>query len=148
MTGRGHHATGLAAGIGCAGLLHMFVAGAPWWFAPAAGWFGGIAPDALEWLGPVRIIAHRTITHWWLIWAVLAAFGAAHTGTVVGVTALATGSGGLMHALTDWPNPMGVPLFLPWRRHSLNWWRSGRHEFLLIVAAFGLAALTWGNYLL
>jgi hypothetical protein len=43
-----------------------------------------------------------------------------------------------MHLLADWPNPLGVPWIAG--RHSLNWWKSGRCD-LLIVAASWLIAL-------
>jgi membrane-bound metal-dependent hydrolase YbcI (DUF457 family) len=48
-------------------------------------------------------------------------------------------AGGMMHLLTDWPNPMGVPWI--WRRHSLSMWRSGRLEPMVIVLSWGGCAL-------
>ena len=43
--------------------------------------------------------------------------------------------GGLMHLLADWPNPLGVPWI--WRRHSLNLWKSGRCDLIVVAAAWG-----------
>ena len=52
---------------------------------------------------------------------------------------------GLMHLLADWPNPLGVP-WLYWR-HSLNWWKSGRCDLLVVgaswIAAFVCADHVW-----
>lgn len=42
--------------------------------------------------------------------------------------------GGLMHLLADWPNPLGVPWIL--QRHSLNWWKSGRCDLIVVAAAW------------
>ena len=42
--------------------------------------------------------------------------------------------GGLMHLLADWPNPLGVPWI--WRRHSLNLWKSGRCDLIVVAAAW------------
>jgi membrane-bound metal-dependent hydrolase YbcI (DUF457 family) len=49
--------------------------------------------------------------------------------------------GGVTHVLVDWPNPMGVPLWRPGKRHSLRWWRSGEHEIAIVLA---FSALAWG----
>ena len=48
-------------------------------------------------------------------------------------------SGGVMHLLADWPNPMGVPWIF--RRHSLSMWRSGNLEPVVIVLSWWGCAL-------
>jgi len=50
--------------------------------------------------------------------------------------------GGLLHLLTDLPNPMGIPIIAPNVRFSLKLWKSGRYEpaitffFLLLVLIY------------
>ena len=44
-----------------------------------------------------------------------------------------------MHLLADWPNPLGVPWII--RRHSLRWWKSGRHDLIVIGAAWLAATI-------
>ncbi|MCY1380028.1 hypothetical protein D9M69_678080 [compost metagenome] len=44
-----------------------------------------------------------------------------------------------MHLLADWPNPLGVPWIF--RRHSLRWWKSGRHDIIVIIAAWLAATI-------
>jgi hypothetical protein len=50
-----------------------------------------------------------------------------------------------MHLLADWPNPLGVPWI--WKRHSLNLWKSGRCDLLVVglawVAACFVARPLW-----
>ena len=36
--------------------------------------------------------------------------------------------GGLLHLLTDIPNPMGIPILTPTRRFSFKLWKSGKYE--------------------
>jgi hypothetical protein len=42
-----------------------------------------------------------------------------------------------MHLLADWPNPLGVPWII--KRHSLNWWKSGRCDIVVIALAWSAA---------
>jgi inner membrane protein len=141
MTRTGHHLTGLAAGILAAGLFHGTAPSLAWLIVPCA-WFGGVAPDRLEYLGPWRWVRHRTVTHWWLLWVALLGY-AVYLGGFAGALLFGFGLGGLTHLLFDLPNPMGVPALHPWHRVSLRWWRSGEHEWLLVPMAFGAAALPW-----
>ncbi len=94
------------------------------------------------------LIAHRTITHWWPLWA---AFGVWALYALLGQrgwatpiwAALGVSCGGLTHILCDWPNPMGVPGRTPWRRHSLRLWRSGEHEVRIVLTSAVLAVIPW-----
>lgn len=109
---------------------------------------GASAPDWLEisrgeykggrW-HRVSVIPHRTITHWvplWVIGLFLAVFS--RNPLLLGFML-----SGLAHLLTDFPNPMGVPVVHPWKRVSLRWWRSGENDGLLGVAAIGLGLVPW-----
>ena len=148
MTRTGHHLTGLAAGLAVAGLLHARIHPAGLVAIPA-GWLGGVAPDRLEYAGRLRWVSHRTLTHWGVPWFALAAWTAWLMVTAPGAPSwLACAlagftAGGLSHLFGDWPNPLGVPWWLPHRTHSLNWWTSGQYEWLIVPAAFGLAWLAW-----
>jgi membrane-bound metal-dependent hydrolase YbcI (DUF457 family) len=142
-----HHATGWAAGLIAAALVVQTGAAGPWHLgglaAFVAGVAGGTAPDWLEvawWSRARRLwIAHRTATHWGLGWlAVLVfAYGSLHHAKPYTTALFGFACGGVMHLLADWPNPLGVPWI--WKRHSLNWWKSGRCD-LLVVALAWLAA--------
>lgn len=156
MTGPGHHLTGIAAGLFAAGLARHFVPHVPVPILLAGAWFGGVAPDRLEFPARVagrirRAIPHRTITHWWALWAALGLWAtfvlmgivAADVPATAAWAALGAACGALTHLLCDWPNPTGVPSWTPWRRHSLRLWPSGEREFLLVAAAFGVAAVPW-----
>lgn len=125
MRGPGHHITGLAAG----GLVSSS-------FGPeslvlvAAAWAGGTAPDWMELrIFGRRLIPHRRITHWLGGWLALAIF-MLYAG-ITNPVALGFVVGCLTHCLVDLPNPTGVPLFHPWERTSLNWWRSGDYDWLV-----------------
>lgn len=115
---------------------------------------GATAPDWLE----IRkksggtVINHRTITHWLPIWIglfVLASY-MMNTGLMnifgheiepnkyIAASLLGFSIGGLLHLVVDFPNPMGIPVFTPYHRLSLNLWKSGKNEALVIsiVALF------------
>lgn len=148
MTRTGHHLTGLGAGLLTAALLRHLWPYLVWWPAVPAAWFGGIAPDRLEYVNRWRWVRHRTFTHWGLLWGALAAWavwrllqGLSPGWLDAGMAGFA--AGGLSHLLTDWPNPMGIPWLRPTRRHSLNWWPSGRHELEIVAAMAGLVWLSW-----
>jgi membrane-bound metal-dependent hydrolase YbcI (DUF457 family) len=139
-----HHATGWAAGTIAAVLVAQAGAAGPWHLgilaAFVAGIAGGTAPDWLEiawWSRSRRLwITHRTATHWGLGWAVVLAFSYHSLGRAQPLAAPLFGfaCGGFMHLLADWPNPLGVPWI--WKRHSLNWWKSGRCDLLVVALAW------------
>ncbi len=153
MRQAGHHATGLAGGTLVAGAVHLLHPGIPLVDLIAiggAGWFGGVAPDHLEYLPFVRIpwVPHRTLTHWGVLWVAGLAtslYVFVHAPTVVPATVLGFAFGGCLHLLFDWPNPTGVPWILPvpsWR-HSLHLWRSGEHDLALSITMITAALVPW-----
>lgn len=143
MTGKGHALVGVGVGLGLAG---FFPAGVPAILAFAGAVSGSTAPDWLElpqrasfWGGQgVRLIPHRTLTHWWPLWvaAILSTVQFLH-GAFFAPWLIGFAAGGLSHLLVDLPNPMGIPILTPFAksRRSLRWWRSGQNEFP-IVAVF------------
>jgi membrane-bound metal-dependent hydrolase YbcI (DUF457 family) len=149
---KAHQASGIAAGMLAAVIVVHKGAGGPYqlfaMLALLAGAWGGTAPDWLEiawWRskkqrGTRRLwIAHRTLTHWGIPWVTLLWYSYVSFNSIWWApVAFGFAAGGLMHLLTDWPNPMGVPWIF--RRHSLSMWRSGNLEFLVIVLSWGLCA--------
>jgi membrane-bound metal-dependent hydrolase YbcI (DUF457 family) len=150
-SGAAHRSTGWAAGTiaaaiveqsGAAGSHHVWSA-----LAFLMAFSGGTAPDWMEvswWArgqGRHSWITHRTWTHWgvpwlltlWLSYELLPVYP--WLSLVFGFAA-----GGVTHLLADAPNPLGVPWLFPTRRISLNLWRSGRCD-LLVVGSAWLAAL-------
>jgi membrane-bound metal-dependent hydrolase YbcI (DUF457 family) len=147
-----HRATGWAAGMIAAVLVARAGAAGIWNIgslaAFAAGVAGGTAPDWLEvawWSRTRRLwIAHRSATHWGLGWALALIYAYHFLGHAHPLAAPVFGfaCGGLMHLLADWPNPLGVPWI--WRRHSLNWWKSGSCDVLVVALAWaGAACVVW-----
>lgn len=145
---KAHHATGWAAGFIAAAAVEHAGMGGPWhvWSCLAlfGGGVGGSAPDWLEvawWRRSPRLwLTHRTLTHWGLAWLALLGWSylelARHwwAAPLFGFAA-----GGVMHLLTDWPNPMGVPWLFS--RHSLCLWKSGNCEPIIIGVAWSAALL-------
>lgn len=146
---KAHQGSGIAAGLLAAAIVVNAGAGGPYYvlalLAALAGRWGGTAPDWLEiawwrskkeYRGAARLwIKHRTVTHWGIPWVTLLIYSYVSLGSVWWApVALGFASGGMMHLLTDWPNPMGVPWI--WRRHSLSMWRSGRLESMVIVLSW------------
>ncbi|KDP84542.1 metal-dependent hydrolase [Cupriavidus basilensis] len=149
---KAHHATGWAAGLIAAAVVTKTGAGGTFHFAAAlaflAGVAGGGAPDWLEvawWSKSRRLwITHRTWTHWGIAWLALLAVAHRSLGLHwLAAPAFGFACGGLMHLLADWPNPLGVPWILG--RHSLNWWKSGRCD-LMVVAASWIGALALSRH--
>ena len=145
---KAHHATGWAAGVIAAALVAHAGAGGPYqvlsMLAFVMGALGGTAPDWLEvaWWAPKRRlwITHRTWTHWGLAWIALLVYTylqLPHHAWAPPLFGFA--AGGIMHLLADWPNPLGVPWII--RRHSLRWWKSGRHDLIVIGAAWLAATI-------
>lgn len=149
---KAHQASGIAAGMLAAVIVVHQGAGGPFqllaMLALLAGASGGTAPDWLEvawWRskktrGTRRLwITHRTLTHWGIPWVTLLWYSYVSLGLAWWApVAFGFAAGGLMHLLTDWPNPMGVPWIF--RRHSLAMWRSGNLEFMVILLSWGLCA--------
>jgi membrane-bound metal-dependent hydrolase YbcI (DUF457 family) len=143
---KAHHATGWAAGIIAAAIVTRAGVGGPAYvwslLSCLAGFAGGTAPDWLElawWSKSRRLwITHRTLTHWGIGWAALLVWSYLslrhHPGAVL---AFGFACGGFVHLLADWPNPLGVPWIL--QRHSLNWWKSGRCDWVVVSASWAAA---------
>ena len=143
-----HHSTGVAAGLIAAVIVHHAGAGGPFdvWsiLAALAGTLGGTAPDWLEkawWSRKHKLwITHRTLTHWGIGWVALLAYSYLSLNvSPLAPVGFGFAAGGIMHLLADWPNPMGVPWILG--RHSLNLWKSGRCDLLVVALAWGAAIL-------
>ncbi len=150
---KAHHASGVAAGVLAALLVIRAGAGGPFQLlaimALFAGAWGGTAPDWMEvawWRskrrrGASRLwIKHRSLTHWGVPWMLLL-FGSYISLGAFWWAPITFGfaAGGVMHLLTDWPNPMGVPWIF--RRHSLSMWKSGNFEIVVIVLSWLSCAL-------
>jgi membrane-bound metal-dependent hydrolase YbcI (DUF457 family) len=149
---KAHHATGFAAGVIAAALVAHAGAGGPFHLLTVltflAGVSGGTAPDWMElawWSRRKRLwIKHRTLTHWGIAWVALLAYSYLTLGTVAWApVAFGFAAGGIMHLLSDWPNPLGVPWI--YARHSLKLWKSGRCD-LIIVAGSWLAAFVIADH--
>jgi membrane-bound metal-dependent hydrolase YbcI (DUF457 family) len=147
MRGFSHRLVGAAFGVGALGPLALKqpILGAA---SLIAGGLGGTAPDWLEipYSQGKRLITHRTITHWVPLW--LLALWWAHQqvlpwwGTWFLMPFL---WGALSHLLMDWPNPVGVPFVWPTKRHSLDWWKSGQFDGLLVSGVWlGAAVRVFG----
>lgn len=147
MTGKGHWLTGVATAIAVWPLASRYG------FHPALVALalvpGATAPDWLEcpWYDKFQhrrsLITHRTITHWWPLWLALLGYGCYRHDGLEGSLMVGFALGGFLHLLMDVPNPRGIPIFTPRARKSLNWWKSGQHELLIISAFMGMAALAW-----
>ncbi len=132
MTKAGHHLTGFIT----AGLLYAAMPSIPV-FAMAACVIGATAPDWLEIPCHINgkrysLIPHRTITHWVVLWVALLVYGATRSNELLGAIVLGFSAGGLTHLAFDIPNPTGVPVLNPVKNTSLNLWRSGNVEWLLV----------------
>ncbi len=150
MTKPGHLATGWAVGLANAAWLSTQTLPVPTYLWPILALLftvpGSTAPDWMEivkWSpqgGRSSLIKHRTWTHYpyfWLaglIWSYLNF----EQGWPILIWSFCLG--GITHLIVDFPNPMGIPLKWPTkRRTSLNLWKSGDNE-LLIVFVFYMSA--------
>lgn len=157
MTGAGHTHTGIGMSIGIFYASYVYGCDQNIFIALASAFIcisGATAPDWLEIRkkGGGTVIKHRTITHWVLLWV-----GALYLGYYmletqmfgnlyfedkqIAVQAISNGLiaftiGGLSHLLTDFPNKMGIPIFLPNQRFCLGWWKSGNSEPFLISLSY------------
>lgn len=145
---KAHHATGVAAGVAAAALVAHADAGGPYHVLTVLtflmGVSGGTAPDWLEqawWRRGNKLwITHRTLTHWGIGWIALLAYAYLSLGSASWAPPVfGFAAGGITHLLADWPNPLGVPWIF--KRHSLNLWKSGRCD-LIVVALSWLAAVS------
>lgn len=141
-----HHSTGLAAGLIAAVLVFHAGASGPYYVASIlaflSGAAGGTAPDWLEvaWWTKKRSlwITHRTLTHWGIGWVTLLIYSYLSLGNAYWApVAFGFAAGGIMHLLADWPNPLGIPWILG--RHSLNFWKSGKCDMVVITIAWTAA---------
>ena len=143
-----HRSTGWAVGVIAAAIASLRLTDPHhvWTIATLlCAYAGGTAPDWLEnawWSrrGARKLwIAHRSWTHWGVAWlSLLFVSYWAMKRTPLAAPAFGFAAGGIMHLLADWPNPLGVPWLLT-KRHSLHWWKSGRCDYLIIVAAWSAA---------
>lgn len=150
---KAHHATGIAAGAMAALLVVHAGAAGPYYVLAAlaliAGTSGGTAPDWLEiawWSRRKRLwIKHRTLTHWGIGWiGAMAYFYTQLRVDWYAPIAFGFACGGVMHLLTDYPNPRGIPwIFFP---HSLNLWNSGRCDWILVALSW-LGTFVLADYL-
>jgi hypothetical protein len=141
---KAHHATGWATAVIAASVIAK--CGGGWVWESAAGFvaalLGSTAPDWLEvawWSRSRRLwITHRTWTHWGIAWIGVLGWAYHALGThVLAAPAFGFACGGVMHLLADWPNPLGVPWIAG--RHSLNWWKSGRCDLVIVTASWLIA---------
>lgn len=147
MTKTGHQLTGLGAALASIGVLGVLFPGINLLILGICAFFGSTSPDWLEiplgWQGRKRlsVIAHRTWTHWWPIWIGLSLFGSGLLGNTPYPYLLAFCLGAWTHLLMDIPNPMGIPLWSPWKRVSLKLWKSTEHVSALALGSWGVGAL-------
>jgi membrane-bound metal-dependent hydrolase YbcI (DUF457 family) len=156
MTGHGHRITGcILATITAPMALDMGMTG---YLMAIFTIIGASAPDFLE----IRaangntVIKHRTITHYVPLWIALLAYGCLPfipltpplptPNAIVSEIIIGFSLGGLLHLLWDLPNPMGIPVFTPYRRLSLNLWRSGKAEWLIFILMGGMSVWYWGVF--
>lgn len=155
MTGRGHSWTGFAV----AAAVYKF--SIDYNFSPllAVGAFliGVTAPDWLELRRKSggTLIKHRTITHWLPVWVFmfitafffreisskfniseLFIFNSVNVYYYISSFFIGFSLGGLLHLLTDIPNPMGIPILTPNRRFSFKLWNSGKYEVAITFVLF------------
>lgn len=157
----GHHLTGAGTGVLIGTFLVML--GYPLIYCIGAiisGWAGGTAPDWLEIARAQKtnlnnyerksLIPHRTITHWWPIWIIPLSFlvfevfytHESFEGLFISFLIISFIFGALTHLLMDVPNPMGIPIKLPFKkyRYSLHLWNSG--NFMEVPFALVYLSLT------
>lgn len=159
----GHRLTGIAAG--CLAVCAFWpTVGVPSLVAIPAGYFGGTAPDWLEiahaeysakyqkWVRQ-SVIPHRTITHWWPVWAALSALLVAwpfrfSADPLIHMAGAGFVAGAWMHLLMDLPNPTGIPIVTPRAksRFGFGWWKSGNalEPLAGVLMVAGAGALLFG----
>ncbi|AOV18764.1 hypothetical protein BJI67_16115 (plasmid) [Acidihalobacter aeolianus] len=146
MRGSSHYLIALGSGLGAAAAIAS-TAGLPDSVALLLGCLAGArSPDHLEGeLLGMRLIPHRTITHWLPLWLLLAGFSAwlAVRFSLPGYVVLGYALGGLLHVIADLLTPMGVPILTPVRRHSLRLVRGAGGELMVVGLALAVGLLAW-----
>lgn len=149
MTGKGHRLTGIGAAFFGATIAHA--CSLPEIITAAVAAASCTLPDWAEipffrnGMRTGSLIAHRTLTHWPLLWLGLFAWGL-HEHGLIGAALVGLAVGCLTHILCDAPNPMGIPWLVPHQRLRIGrkgLWRSGEHEFLIAVTWGGLGYGVW-----
>lgn len=161
MTGVSHRQFGYAWAAGAAVVMSPF-----WGLMGCLALFVGVRPGstAPDWL-EFGLIKHRTLTHLPWLWVLMYAVSVSmvsHYDIGVFVSCLVTGFciGAISHLVGDIGTPMGVPLFSPSKRYSLNLWRTGQTSEkipifvawlvvgLLALLRFYLAPDGWDDFML
>ena len=171
MTGRGHLLSGLALSLATFKFTND-ISGIGY-IAAIGTILGAKAPDYLEIrrkvkdsknkvIGTKTLITHRTITHWLPLWIIAFLFFLIqfeqsyfsyfqdynfNTNKITNYISsflLGYTIGGLLHLITDLPNPMGIPIIHPKKRFSLNLWKSGKMEFIIVLGIL-LFSLEYSN---
>lgn len=135
MMGRGHMGTGLATSsyLVYSGLEPIVMG-----ILAATIFIGSVFPDRMEKIGPIRILAHRGLSHWILGWVAVFSGSFYYVNAnpdqiwVWGIVGLSFGS--LVHIMGDVPNYQKVPLFSLKPSFSLGLWKSGKNDFAIILA--------------
>lgn len=147
MTKTGHQGVGLGAALAAIGIGTLWFSSANPVFLGIAAFFGSTAPDWLEvpqgWDGRKRLslIPHRTWTHWWPLWLAATLWSLGVGSQAAHPLLLAFCLGAWWHLAMDAPNPMGLPVWSPYRNKSLNWWKGSEHVEALVVLSLGFGAL-------
>lgn len=149
MTGKGHRWTSVGAAFLAAAAARLL--GLPEIVAAAIATVSVTMPDWAEipfyknGLRTGSLIAHRTLTHWPIVWLLTIGVGV-HEGGLVGASLLGMSVGCLVHILGDAPNPMGIPWLLPNQRIRIGkkgWWRSGEHEPFMALTFATIGFVVW-----
>lgn len=104
-------------------------------------------------VGRVSFIEHRTFTHWLPAWIALggylAYYGYNHIHQWWWTLPFGFVLGGIIHLLTDLPNPTGIPILTPFKksRVSLHWWKSGSYgDWITLGVCLGVFYYSWSKY--
>lgn len=164
MTGYGHTHTGIGMSIAIYYASYNYITTNNIWISILSSLIfiaGATAPDWLE----IRkktggtVITHTTITHWVPLWIGLLYFGWQLKVTngfdlsflsnplileLTYASIIAFSLGGILHLITDLPNPMGIPIPTWKHRFSLKLWKSGRMEPQMISISYVASILIIG----
>lgn len=120
MNGPDHRYSGVVTGLAVIFCARALI---PMPLPLAAGFLtyaGATAPDWMERPLGIRLIPHRTITHWWAIYAgaMCGAFFYFEIAQSVLIASFCIGA--LVHISGDALTPMGVPALTPFTRRKLS----------------------------